>query len=800
MIGTKVSHFEITDKLGEGGMGEVWLARDIRLGRMVALKILPPARAESEDRRRRFEDEARAASALNHPGIAHIYDVGEADGIHFIAMEHVDGESIDHRMARAPLTTAEIVDLGARLADALAAAHGQGVTHRDIKPSNLMITAEGRLKVLDFGLAKLRPGFGKGGGEATTQTMTQPGVVMGTVQYMSPEQALGKEADHRSDLFSTGVVLYEMATGRLPFRGSTPTETITEIVRSEPEPVSDLSPATPPELERIIRKCLEKDASRRYQSARELAVDLDNLKRDTESGVTVMAPERRAPSRAAMVGVAAAAVIMVVVGFMLVRSDLWTSESASIESIAVLPFENGTGDEESEYLCDGLTEGLINTLSQIPNLKVISSRSTRAFKDSEEDPQAIGRKLGVQALLMGRLVQRGGQLSVSAELVDVSDNHQLWGGRFDRPQGDVLTIEKELTKTIAQTMKIELTADTAEKLDRRYAVDPEAYRLFLKGRQFSIGSAKEMNKAVDYFQQAIARDPGYALPYAGLADVYVTLAYHGVMGREEALEKSRAAVQQALEIDANLAEALAASAERKYLFEWDWVGAERDFKHAVEVNPGSDFVRISYAYFLSAVGRFDDAIEQATMAKELDPLSPSAFHLVAFSLMGKREYDRAAAEFRAALDLNPNWTWGYIKLTKTYADNGQCEEAFATAEDAEAELHGGGTPTARAWMGYSYGKCGDTERAEAALKTLDEFAENGDVDPFAYGIIYSAFGDKDRLLDELERAVDAHSALAAFMPGVPTYYMPGLEDDPRFQVLMERIGFTGTGVHGGGKG
>jgi len=800
MIGTKVSHFEITDKLGEGGMGEVWLARDIRLGRMVALKILPPARAESEDRRRRFEDEARAASALNHPGIAHIYDVGEADGIHFIAMEHVDGESIDHRMARAPLTTAEIVDLGARLADALAAAHGQGVTHRDIKPSNLMITAEGRLKVFDFGLAKLRPGFGKGGGEATTQTMTQPGVVMGTVQYMSPEQALGKEADHRSDLFSTGVVLYEMATGRLPFRGSTPTETITEIVRSEPEPVSDLSPATPPELERIIRKCLEKDASRRYQSARELAVDLDNLKRDTESGVTVMAPERRAPSRAAMVGVAIAAVIMVVVGFMLVRSDLWTSESASIESIAVLPFENGTGDEESEYLCDGLTEGLINTLSQIPNLKVISSRSTRAFKDSEEDPQAIGRKLGVQALLMGRLVQRGGQLSVSAELVDVSDNHQLWGGRFDRPQGDVLTIEKELTKTIAQTMKIELTADTAEKLDRRYAVDPEAYRLFLKGRQFSIGSAKEMNKAVDYFQQAIARDPGYALPYAGLADVYVTLAYHGVMGREEALEKSRAAVQQALEIDANLAEALAASAERKYLFEWDWVGAERDFKHAVEVNPGSDFVRISYAYFLSAVGRFDDAIEQATMAKELDPLSPSAFHLVAFSLMGKREYDRAAAEFRAALDLNPNWTWGYIKLTKTYADNGQCEEAFATAEDAEAELHGGGTPTARAWMGYSYGKCGDTERAEAALKTLDEFAENGDVDPFAYGIIYSAFGDKDRLLDELERAVDAHSALAAFMPGVPTYYMPGLEDDPRFQVLMERIGFTGTGVHGGGKG
>jgi serine/threonine protein kinase/tetratricopeptide (TPR) repeat protein len=798
MIGTTLSHFRITEKLGEGGMGEVWLAEDVRLGRTVALKILPPARAESEDRRRRFEDEARAASALNHPGIAHIYDVGEADGIHFIAMEHVDGDSLDHRMARSALTTSEIVDLGARLADALAAAHKQGITHRDIKPSNVMITNEGRLKVLDFGLAKLRPALGKGGGDATTQTMTQPGVVMGTVQYMSPEQALGKEADHRSDIFSTGVVLYQMATGRLPFSGSTPTETITEIVRSEAEPVSELNPSTPPELERIIRKCLEKDASRRFQSARELAVDLDNLKRDTESGVTVTAFERRAPSRVAMAGVIAAALIMVVAGFALIRSDLWTTSGEAIESIAVLPFENGTGDEESDYLCDGLTEGLINTLSQIPNLKVISRRSTFAFKDSEDDPQTIGRKLGVQALLMGRLVQRGAQLAVSAELVDVEDNHQLWGGRFNREQGDVLTIEAELTKTIAQTLRIELSPDTAENLDRRYAVDPEAHRLYLQGRKFSIGSAKEMNKAVEYFQQAIAKDPGYALPYAGLADVYTTLALH--VGREEALEKSKIAVRQALEIDANLAEALAASAERKYLLEWDWVGAERDFKRAVEVNPGSDFVRKSYAYYLSAVGRFDDAIEHATIAKELDPLSPSAFHLVAYSLMGKREYDRAAAEFRAALDLNPNWTWGYIKLTKTYADNGQCEEAFATAEDAEAELHGGGTPLARSWMGYSYGKCGDTERAEAALQTLDEFAENADVDPIAYGIIYSALGDKDRLLDELERSVDNHSTLAAFMPAVPTYYMPGLEDDPRFLSLMKRIGFTGSGVHGGNTG
>jgi serine/threonine-protein kinase len=796
VVGTKISHFEITSKLGEGGMGEVWLAKDSRLGRSVALKILPPESAESEDRRRRFEAEAKAASALSHPGIAHIYDVGEAEGVHFIAMEHIEGESLDARMASRPQTVAEVIDFGAQLADALASAHGQSVTHRDIKPSNLMITPDQRLKVLDFGLAKLQPTFG-GDSDDTAQTMTQPGVVMGTVQYMSPEQALGKEADHRSDIFSAGVVLYQMVTGRLPFAGSTPTETITEIVRSPAEPVSQLNPSTPGELDRIIRKCLEKDAGRRYQSARELAIDLGNLRRDTESGVPVVTAPVRAAKPWARYGLVGVAAVLLAVVAVFVAGGLTSSRGEAIESIAVLPFENGTGDDDVEYLCDGLTEGLINTLSQIPDLKVISSRSSRAFKESEEDPRAIGGKLGVEALLMGRFVRRGDELAVSAELVDVVDNHQLWGGRFNREQSDVLAIEEELTKTIAQTLEIELTDDAAAKLERRYSVDPEAHRLYLQGRQFSIGSAKEMNKAVEYFQQAIAKDPAYAQPYTGLADVYITLALHGVMGREEALEKSKVAVQQALEIDANLAEALAASAERKYLFEWDWKGAEADLKRAIEVNPGSDFARKAYAYFLSAVGRFDDAIDQATIAKQLDPLSPSAAHLVAYSLMGKREYEKAAAEFRAALDLNPNWTWGYIKLTKTYADNGQCEEAFATAEYAEAELHGGGTPLARSWMGYSYGKCGDTERAEAALQALDEFAEDSAVDPFAYGIIYSAFGDKDRLLDEIELAVDDHSTLAAFMPGVPAYYMPGLENDPRFRSLMDRVGFTESGVHGG---
>jgi serine/threonine-protein kinase len=798
MIGTTLSHFKIVDKLGEGGMGEVWLAEDQRLGRKVALKILPPAKAESEDRRRRFEEEARAASALSHPGIAHIYDVGEADGIHFIAMEHVDGKSLDQLIAGPPMTTSEILDVGSRLADALAAAHGHGVTHRDIKPSNLMLTGEGRLKVLDFGLAKLRPVLGEGGGEATTQTMTQPGVVMGTVQYMSPEQALGKDADHRSDIFSTGVVLYQMATGRLPFSGSTPTETITEIVRSEPEPVSKLSPVTPPELDRIIRKCMEKDTARRYQSARELAVDLSNLKRDTESGVTATIPVRKTPSRAAVVGVAVAAVAMVVVGFLLIRSDLWLSSGDAIESIAVLPFENGTGDTESEYLCDGLTESLINTLSQIPELKVISRRSAFAFKGSEEDPETIGRKLGVEALLLGRMVQRGDQLAVSAELVDVSDSHQLWGGRYSRDQTDVLAIEEDLATTIADTLRVELSPETADRLARRFAVDPEAHRLFLQSRQFIVGSRREMEKAVEYLQMAIDIDPDYALAYAWLGYAYTIQAYHSIIDRDEALRLGRAALDRALAIDENLAEAYAMSANLACFFDWDWAKAERDLRRAVEIDPKSVLVRLVYADYLAVMARWDEVVEHSRIAKEIDPLSSSPAHWLAIGYMGGHDYDLAIAEFRETLEINPNWTWGYIKLAKAYADSGRCDEALVTAEDAEAQLHGGSTPLARAWIGYTYGLCGQQDRFDAAVSELQAVEAEGYLDPVVYAELYAGLGDLDAVIGALEQSVMDRSPEAVYLPAMPDLFLTGLENDPRYDALVESMNY-GPHVNPGGR-
>jgi TolB-like protein/Tfp pilus assembly protein PilF len=618
---------------------------------------------------------------------------------------------------------------------------------------------------------------------------------MGTVQYMSPEQALGKDTDHRSDIFSSGVVLYQMATGRLPFSGATPTETITEIVRSEPTPVSELSPVTPPELGRIIRKCLEKDPARRYQNARELAVDLENLKRDSESG-EVAAPVPRASRRRGVIAVAAAAVVIAAALF--IGAGVMGSRSQAIESIAVLPFENGSGDDEIEYLCDGLSESLINTLSEIPELKVISRRSAFSFKGSSEDPRTIGRKLDVQALVMGRLVTHGDQLAVSAELVDVEDNHQLWGGRFSRQQSDVLGIEEELATTIASTLKLELTPETRDRLERRFEVDPEAHRLFLQSRQFIVGSRREMEKGVDYLQQAIAIDPDYALAHAWLGYAYTIQAYHSVIGRDEALRLGRASLERAIEIDENLAEAYAMAANLACFFDWDWEAAERNLRRAVEIDPKSVMVRMVYADFAVTMGRWEEAVEHSLIGKEIDPLSSSPAHWLAIAYMGLHEYDKSIAEFQETLKINPNWTWGYIKLTKAYADAGRCEEAMLTAQDAEAQLHGGSTPLARSWLGYSYAVCGDVERAREALNELEAYDAEHPMDPGVYANIYAGLGEVSAALDYIEQGVRDRSPDAPYLPILPALFLEDLATEPRYLALMEEMDF-GRHLNPGGR-
>ncbi|MEX1310432.1 MAG: protein kinase [Candidatus Sulfomarinibacteraceae bacterium] len=785
MIGTTLGHYRIVRKLGAGGMGEVYLAEDDRLERSVAVKILPPELAEDGDRRSRFEAEAKAASAINHPNITHIYDVGEADGVHFIAMEFVDGDDLGDKLGSAPLGVDEILDIGAQTADALAEAHDRGIVHRDIKPGNIMIDPRGRVRVLDFGLAKLRPSaLDEADDQAVTETMTQPGTVVGTVRYMSPEQALGKPIDARSDIFSLGVVLYELATGNPPFRGETPTETITKITRDQPAPIGSINRPAAGELERIVGKCLEKEPGRRYQSARELAVDLENLKRDSSPAFDL--PRSRGPGigrrRWFIAAAAIAAIAAVATGVALLRPD-----GQDIESLAVLPFENGTGDADADYLCDGLTETLIASMSALPDLRVISRRSSFTFKESTDDPTTIARSLDVDGLVMGRVTKHGGELVVSAELVRAADNRQLWGDRFEQAEGDLLAIERDLSAALVQTLGVDLPDEVVSQRARRYDVDPEAHQLYLRARQLLVGSTREMDTAVDFLKQAIAIDPDYALAHAQLGRAYLLRAYHSVMERDEAIELARAEVERALAIDDQLAEGHAVSAEIKYLFDWDWAGADRDLRRAVELDPGSDTVHLIYADFLAAMGRFDEAIAESEKAKKLDPLSPSAAHMLAFSLMGTRDYERAAAEFRAAIDLNPNWTWGYIKLSKTLADDGRCDEALATAEEAEAQLHGGSTPLARAWLGYTYATCGDLERGNAALDELDRMAADGYVDPGVYAELYTALGTMDQVLDNLELTVAERSPDAIYLPVIPDYFLPELADEPRYQALLEQM-------------
>jgi non-specific serine/threonine protein kinase len=533
--GQRLGPYEITAPLGAGGMGEVYRARDVRLDRSVAVKILPAELSGDAHYRQRFEREARAASALSHPHIAHVYDVGEQDGTHFIAMEHVEGENLRQLVSRGPLEVDRIVSLGTQMAEALEEAHARGIVHRDIKSANAVVTPKGQLKVLDFGLARRADDRARSlDSQLSTDAQTRAGMVVGTVPYMSPEQALGKDVDARTDLFSLGVVLYELATGRLPFAGDTATQTIDQICHATPPEIGASRQDVPAELERIVRKCLEKDRDRRYTSARDIVVDLRNLQRDRVSPTGPLgAPARRASRRPLWLGAAllAAAALALVAG-VLYRG---AAKGASIGSVAVLPFENATGDPANDYLSDGISESLITKLSGLPGLRVISRTSAFAFKGKAVAAAEIGRKLGVDALLLGTLAQRGSNLAISAELVSVRDDTQLWGERYSRAADDVLAVEGEIATTIARHLRRELSGDQREKLARASSDDPEAYRLYLRGRGFLVGNQQEMDKGVDYLQQAVARAPDYALAHAGLAEAYTRQAFLRGSGREEPL-------------------------------------------------------------------------------------------------------------------------------------------------------------------------------------------------------------------------------------------------------------------------
>jgi len=773
-------------------MGEVYRARDARLDRTVAVKILPAVLSGDAHYRQRFEREARAASALSHPHIAHVYDVGEQDGTHFIAMEYVEGENLRELVTRSPLDVDRVVEIGAQMASALEEAHGRGVVHRDIKSANAVLTSKGQVKVLDFGLARRdRDGAGPLDSEQVTEARTQAGVVVGTVPYMSPEQALGKDLDARTDLFSLGVVLYELATGRLPFAGNTATQTIDQICHATPLEIGASRKDVPAELERIVKKCLEKDRERRYTSARDIVVDLRNLQRDRTSGTGPVAVAPRRGTRRLLVLGAAGLLAAVVVGAgLLYRAS---TRGASIGSVAVLPFENATGAPGNEYLSDGISESLINKLSSLPGLRVISRRSAFAFKGKKLGPAEIGQTLGVDALLLGSLAQRGASLAITAELVSVRDDRQLWGERYTRSADDVLKVEGEIAATIARTLRRQLSGEEQQKLARGATADPEAYRLYLKGRDFLVGNQQEMDKSVDYFQQAVARAPEYALAHAGLAEAYTRQAHLRASGREEPLRMARAAVNRALELDPDLAEAHTALGSVLFYFEWDWAGAEAEFQRALALNPGSRAVQGQYGWFMTAMGRLDEGLAHSREASLLDPLSVGPVHDIAINYMARGDLDQAATNFRRAIDIDPNWTWGYVKLGRTLARQKKCPEALAQAEIAERRIAGGAAPLSRSWLGFTYGICGETVRARQKLEELHALSRERYVDPSLYAEIHSSLGEPDEALRWFEKAYQDRTPNMAYA-SIGPLIDPGLIGNTRYEAILRRMAFPQPGI------
>jgi eukaryotic-like serine/threonine-protein kinase len=827
-VGTKLGRYEIRSKIGEGGMGEVYLAFDTELDRTVAIKILPEQAAANEQRLRRFVQEAKTASALNHPHILTIHEVGTLDATRFIATEFIDGDTLRLHINRG-MKLSEILETAIQTSSALAAAHAAGIVHRDIKPENIMVRRDGYIKVLDFGLAKLTEQQDPvTDGEAPTRAMvnTAAGTVMGTANYMSPEQGKGNDVDERTDLWSMGVVLYEMVTGKLPFAGATPTETISLILQKEPAPLSRYSNEVPAELERIVGKALAKDREERYQTAKDLLIDLRNLKRRVEVNAEIdrtvpsemrtasstagqgaptrgiahtTAAPRSAPGESSVeyifsgikrhklaAGIVVIALIVGVAGIYSYR-HAGTTEVA-IESIAVLPFQNKSAEADTEYLSDGLAESLIYRLSQLPNLRVSPTSSVFSYKNKDIDPVTIGTQLGVNAVLSGRIVQRGENITISAELVDVRHNKLLWGEQYERKMSEVLQTQREIAREIVEKLKLKVSGDE-KALAKHYTDNNEAYQLYLKGRFYwNKRTPDALHKSVEYFEQAIQRDPSFALAYSGLADTYALLGgpeAGGDMPPNETLPKAKAVALKAVELDESLAEAHVALAHVKYFYDRDWGAAEREYKRAIELNPRYPVAHHWYAIFLCVMpDRLGESLAEIRRAHELDPLSLSinAWYGRILGLDG--QIDQSIEQLRRTVELDPNFILAHYRLGQAYGDKQMYNEAIG--EYNQVLKLPGGKSLGLTGLAHAYASAGRREDAQKALNELLELSKHQFVSPGQVATIYVALGENDKALELLEEANKIYDLNIMRLKVDPRF--DGLRTDPRFADLMRRVG------------
>jgi TolB-like protein/Flp pilus assembly protein TadD/predicted Ser/Thr protein kinase len=770
--GTTLGHYQIVALVGTGGMGEVYKARDTRLDRTVAIKILNAEIAGRPDARGRFEREARAASALNHPHVAHIYEIGEAAGQSFIAMEFVEGQRLDRLIGSQTLTPDAIVETAAAIADALDAAHAKGIVHRDIKPANVIVTPRGEVKVLDFGLARVDVQTAPGD---VTASGSQPGVILGTVQYMSPEQTLGRKVDARTDLFSLGVVLYEMATGRLPFTGLTTTETIERIIHTEPDAVSRFNYSVPAELERIIRKCLEKNADRRYQSARDLLVDLRNLKRDSDGQSHTVAAPRRARTR--LMAVAAALVVVLGVAGWLIWRQM--SGGATLDSVVVLPFTNGSGDPEVDYLADGLSETLIDNLSRLSNLRVVPRGIAFRYKGKDVDPRTAARELNVRAVVMGRVTQRGGTVSVQAELIDTSTQSQLWGEHYDRQMSELIGLQGDLTRAIAQRLHPALSTPEQQRIAKRQTTNSEAYQLYLKGRYYWNKRTEEgFRRALDNFKQAIDKDPSYAPAYAGEADCYSLLARYQYETPHDSFPLARAAATKALQLDDSTAEVHASLAYVAYNYDWNWAESEREFQRAIALDPTYATAHHWYGLMLAAVGNVEGAVRELTEARRLEPLSLIINTNLARAYYYAGQNERAVEFHLKTMELDPNFGEGLLRLGWVYDELGQYDRAVAAYRKAIDVAH----TAAQGALGHAYARMGRRAEAIALAADLEAAGKKRHVDFYDLALIRVGLGQTDEAFRALTRAADARSGMLVYAKVDPK--LNPLRGDARFAQLL----------------
>jgi len=817
-------------------MGEVYLAHDSRLGRSVALKLLPREMGSDPQRMRRFVQEAKTTSALNHPNLLTIYEIGQEGSINFIATEFVDGETLRSRLSGMPLTLNEILRVGIQVAEALAAAHEAGIVHRDIKPDNIMLRRRDQIvKVLDFGLAKLTEQFADrrfSDSNASTSTMiyTEPNVIVGTGRYMSPEQARGLPVDTRTDIWSLGVVLYEMVAGYPPFVGETASDLIVSILDRDPARLPEREPGVPLELQRIIKRALFKDRERRYQAVKDLALDLENLRweldisaehqrltsaafgeritptnsiqpaRDTTAPSTSQIKTTPEPSaqlssaahivtgqnlKVILAGIGAIIVTMAVLSYFF----LWRGSKTTIDSIAVLPFVNVSADPNTEYLSDGITDSLTNSISQLPNLAVIARSSVFRYKGREADPQAVGRELGVSAVLTGRIMQRDDNLIISTELVDVSNNHRIWGERYERKLSDILVVQSTISQEISEKLRLTLSGEDQKRVTRHYTENTEAYQAYLKGRYYwNKRTGDDLKKSIEYYNQAIAMDPNYALSYAGLADSYLVSPDYSNIPIQEAYLKAKAAASKALELDDTLAEAHASLGGVRADYEWDFVGAESELKRAIELNPNYATAHHWYAQYLSEMGRHQEAIAEIKRAQELDPLSLIINCVFGDTYIKARQYDQAIEQLRKTIEMDKNFIRSHRYLGSAYVEKGMYDQAIVEFQTA-ATLNGENPETAAkraTTLQTAYAASGVKGYWEKQLEFSKEEGEHGKASPYRIASIHARLDHREEAFKWLEKAYRERDPYVVYLKIDPQF--DALRSDQRAMDLMRRIG------------